>query len=258
MPDDRPRTGRLPHNPVALAAAKAHRFGATRPPASLNRSLLDFVPGDYGNTTKPICTFVSMTNVARGIVYLNEGADNLDVDPAKPSAGFAAAIGCANTDAAIAATDGMNMLDVVAWQDKNGFDIGPQRLVGISGTVATNRIALANAMNRLGLVWGGIQLFARDMDDTGPSSILDVVEGRDDGALVALHAVPFWTYVSLADDGNAWFGTWGYWQACTQRWIEKRTEEAHAWVYRQLANPEGSFYSGLTADGLVAEMSDEI
>lgn len=248
------RFGRSAHDPAALAAAPAHRFGAVLPPASLRRPLLDFTPGDYGNTTKPLCTFASMANVARGIALLNNGADTLIVDPAKVSAGYAACVGCADTDAAIMATDGINMLEVAAWQGKHGFDVGPQTLVGRSGTLATDRIALANGMHRLGLAWGGIKLLERDMATTSPTTVLDMVPGRDDGALVGLHAVPFWTYQLLADEGRVWFGTWGYWQQCTWRWVTARIDEAHAWVYRQLADTSGRFYNGLSADDLVAEL----
>ncbi len=248
------RFGRSAHDPAALAAAPAHRFAAILPPLKLDRSLVDFVPGDYGNTTKPLCTFASMTNIARGIAYLNSGTDTLIVDPAKVSAGYAACVGCADTDAAIMATDGMNMLEVAAWQARNGYDIGPQQLVGRSGTLATNRIALAHGMDRRALPWGGIRLRARDMDATSPTSVLDAVPGRDDGVLEGLHAIPFWTFQGLGDEGRVWFGTWGYWQECTWRWVEARTEEAHGWVYRQLADASGRFYGGLTADDLVAEI----
>lgn len=245
--------GRLAHDPVAVAAAPVHLFGAVPPPASLDRSLVDFTPGAYQNTIYPNCTFASMTNAARGVAYLN--GYELDVNPDTVPAGYASCVGCANTPAAIEATDGAVMLDVIAWQGRGGFDIGPQKLTARSGTIALTKSALASAMSRLGLPWCGLVLRERDMDTSSPSSLLDVQPGRDDGAIVGRHAVPFWTYAGLYDDSRVYYGTWGYWQAATWAWVRARIEEAWGLVWRQLARADGTFYAGVTADGLIAELA---
>lgn len=241
--------GRKHHDPIVLAQAPSHRFGVIQPQPSLNRTLVDFTPGIYHNDTYPDCTYVSMTNVARGVAFLN--GYELAVDPDKVTAGYAANAGCANTPAAILATDGLVMQDVAVWQARKGYDIGPQRLVAQSGVIPLNKTALALAMQRLGLPWCGVVLYQRDMDSIGPYSVLDVQAGRDDGAIVGRHAIPLWTYLSLGDDGRLYFGTYGFWQAATWAWLLERIEEAHGLVYRQLAKTDGTFYNGLTSDGLV-------
>ncbi len=87
------------------------------------------------------------------------------------------------------------------------------------------------------------------------AAVWDVQAGRDDGAVAGGHALIAWDYTSLSDDGLVRLGTWGVWQPATWAWVAARLEEAHAIVWRQLARADGGFYAGLTADGLVAEVT---
>jgi hypothetical protein len=240
--------GRHEHDPVLLAKAPAHRFGLTVAPAMLQRTLVDFKPRDFSNQVNPICTFESYLNAARGVAFLNKF--DLVVAQNAGMAGYAACVGVPPTPQAIAATDGATMLSVADWQAKNQVDIGPQKLVARIGTVAVNRMALAKAMARLGPLWCGVRILQREMDTT---SVWDVRPGRDDGALVGLHALMPWSYMGLADQSLVWIGTWARWQAVTWAWIAARMDEAHGCVWRQLGRSDG-FYNGLTADGLVAEL----
>jgi hypothetical protein len=92
----------------------------------------------------------------------------------------------------------------------------------------------------------------RDMETFG-SGIWDVRGGRDDGPVVGGHCVVGWDYTGLGDDDTVRIGTWGDWQPASWAWVAARLDEAHGLVYRQLARADG-FYTGVTADGLVADL----
>ncbi|MFL5255508.1 MAG: hypothetical protein ACJ8AI_21950 [Rhodopila sp.] len=232
---------------MALAKAPSHRFGAVLPPPKLDRHAIAFHPELYGNDVLPDCTAVSLANAARGVAALN-GYD-LVVDPACVPAFYSA---CVGNPVNLAATDGAVMLDVLARQAARGFDIGPQVLHGLHGTIdSRSRSALAHGMARLGVGYWGVILRERDMERT---AVWDVQDGRDDGDIVGGHAVIAWDYTGLADDATVRLGTWGAWQPATWAWVSTRLEEAHCIVWRQLVRADGTFYAGLTADGLVAEV----
>ncbi|WP_428485924.1 hypothetical protein [Rhodopila sp.] len=241
------RLGRLPHDPAALAAAPRHRFGAVPPPAVLDRSALAFTPGLYSNDTLPDCTAVALANAARGVAEL-QGYD-LVVEADRVPRFYAWCIG---NPPNLAATDGANMLDVLTLQQSYGFFIGPQLLVGRFGSIdVASRSALAAGLARLGPGYWGVTLRERDMQR---APIWDVRPGRDDGAVVGGHALIAWDYTGLADEATVRLGTWGGWQPATWSWIAARLEEAHGVVWRQLVRADGTFYDGLTADDLVAEV----
>jgi hypothetical protein len=242
------RLGRLPHDPVAVAQAPAHRFGAVLPPPTLDRMGIDFTPGLFNNNDYPNCTAAGLANAARGVAALN-GYD-LVVDPDCPLAFYA---DCLGNPPNLIATDGAVILDVLAYQGAHGFNVGPQSLVGQCGTVALTRTDLALAMARLGPVYLGVTLLDRDMQVVGAEP-WDVVAGRDDGAVVGGHCVIAWDYTGLGDAGTVRIGTWGAWQTATWQWLAARVDEAYALVWRQLARADGTFYAGLTADGLIAEL----
>ena len=127
-------------------------------------------------------------------------------------------------------------------------------LCAVGGTVPVHRMALAQAIDRLGLVWCGVTLHERETEAWGAGTVWDIEAGRDDGAEVGGHAVTLWAYKGLGDGSQVWLSTWGVWQAVTWAWIDRRMDEAHGLVWRQLARADGSFYAGLTADGLVRDL----
>lgn len=241
------RLGRRPHSPDALARCPAHRFGAALPPATLDRSHINFTPELYGNDTYPNCTAVAIANAARGIAALN-GYD-LVVDPTKPLVFYGDCIG---NPPNLETTDGAVFQDVLDRMSGSGYDIGPQRLVGRYGSVdRTSVTALANAVNRLGPLPLGITLFDRDMQGVGT---LWQAPADISGAQVGGHELILWDYDGLGDTGTIRLGTWGVWQVATWVWLLDRLDEAHALVFRQLARADGTFYDGVTGDGLVAEL----
>jgi hypothetical protein len=239
--------GRLRHDPVKLAAAPSHRFGAVPPPAAIDRSATAFEPELYQNDTLPDCTAVALANAARGVAALN-GFD-LVLEPARVPVFYGA---CVGNPANLAASGGAVMLDVLARQAALGFDIGPQTLHGLYATIDTrSRSALAGGIARLGVGYWGVTLRERDMERT---AVWDVRAGRDDGDVVGGHAVVAWDYRGLGDGDTLRIGTWGAWQPATWAWVAARLDEAYGIVWRQLERADGTFYSGVTADGLVAEI----
>jgi hypothetical protein len=240
--------GRIRHDPVAVARVSSHRFGGRPPPPVLDRSATAFEPGLYQNDILPDCTAVALANAARGVAALN-GYD-LVLEPARVPAFYGACIG---NPPNLAATGGAVMLDVLARQAAQGFDIGPQTLYGLYATIHTrSRSALASGMARLGAGYWGVTLRERDMERT---ALWDVRAGRDDGDIAGGHAVVAWDYRGLADGDTLRIATWGAWQAATWAWVAARIDEAYGIVWRQLERADGTFYSGVTADGLVAEIA---
>lgn len=243
------KLGRLPHDPVALAAAPAHRFGDDTPPPVLDRSGVAFAPGEYGNRIFPDCTAAGLANYARAVTALNGYA--LAVDPDKPLAFYGECVG--NPDD-LESTHGAVLLDVLNRQASVGFDIGPQRLVGLYGTVQRERASLALSIARFGAGYWGITLHEQDMVTFGGDGPWDLTD--NDGPAVGGHCVVAFDYSGLGDTDTVRIATWGVWKPATWRWIEARLDEAHALVYRQLVRADGTFYAGLSPDGLATALGE--
>lgn len=230
------RTGRKAHNPAALAATPSlagHPFAAEPVPAVLDRRDIDFVPLDMGNKVLPICTAENFFNMARAIACLN-GYD-LNVDTGLAAEFYAETIGQPNAvDTALAATDGIAVLDMLDRQWRFGANIGPDTLHGQYGTLPLSITAIAGAVARLGAVGLGIRLYDADTQAMGTGEPLDAVPGQDTGALYGRHFLFIWDYLGLDDTAECRVGTWGGWVSVTWRWIMARSDEAHAVRLRQL------------------------
>lgn len=228
-------TGRHAHDQGRVAALPIHTVAADRPPLVLDRSSLAFLPGDYGNSTKPICTAVAKFNTARAYSWANAHTD-IVADPAKPEAFFAEALGIPNTDAAVMATDGAVMLDIAEYAATHGIDFGQQtRLVPSFVAIDfANRMALADAVLRFGAADIGVALAMADQqmpvwDTDTPASAGDPTAGS-----WGLHDTFIWDWDGLDDTSLVRLGTWGYWQKATWRWATKAIEEAYRLRWRQL------------------------
>ena len=247
------RLGRLPADPARLArtpSLASHRFAAVPPPVRLDRSAIEFQPGLYGNDYLPDCSAAGLTNAAGMVAAINGYTLAIDADKVPPF--YAACVGCDPTDAAMEATDGAMLLDVLQRQLQSGFDVGEQvPLIGLHGTLPLQRSVIANAMCRLGHAYLGVTLLERDME---PAVVWDVQPGRDDGAVVGGHCVVGWDYGGLGDGDTLRLATWGGWQRATWQWLAARLDEAHALVWRQLAAASGADI-GVDADALAADLA---
>jgi len=243
------RLGREPHDPVAVAATPPHVFGSALAPAKVDRTACKVFPGLYNNDTYGDCTCVALTNYARCIAALN--GFELTVDAHAPLKLYSNVL---DNPPNLQATNGAVALDVLHYQEQNGFDIGPQMLVGRFGRVNLTRNDLALGIDRLGGGYWGVLLRAADMDAaTGGSKFWDLTP--NDGAVEGGHMINAFDYTGLGDSDMVRVGTWAMWFYATWRWVLNRIEEAYAIAWRQLARTDGTFAfnPGLDADQLIAE-----
>ncbi len=242
------RLGRLPHDPVALArlpSLMSHPFALREPKPALDRRAVAFVPRMFGNDTLPVCTVAGLANAMLAVSAL--AGWELEVDDARVPPFFASVVGCQPTQAAIAATPGANVVDVLRRQ-MAGFAIGqPEPYAALFGTIAPDsRIGLANGIDEFGIGYWGIDLYERDMEAFAARDPWDD-DGRDPGNLVGGHVVGAWDYDGLADDDHGRCASWGHLQPFTWRWAAARLREAHGLYWRQL--------DGVDADRIAAELA---
>lgn len=248
------RLGRRPHDPVRLAAAPAildHTADASAPPDRLDRSNVAFTPTLGDNGWAPDCTGESLREVATAIAAVNgyplAVADGASLRFFCQCAGLPVA---ASQDQ-IKAIDGAVMLDVAQRQWRDGFNVGPQTLFGLFGTVPpTDRLKLAAGAQRFALGWWGIRLYQRDEDAFFTVAPLDDDGSTDNGALIGGHAIGGgWGWTGLGDTDEVLIVTWGAVKPVTWRWVAARLEEAHAFRFRQLdrAGVAAVDEAGLTA-----------
>jgi len=231
------KLGRLEHNPARLAAVPSHRFGiAEPPPLCLIRDYVPFAPGLYGNDRLPCCTAVAVANAARAFSWARSACD-IVVAEARVKAFYAGCVGCADTDEAMAGTDGAVLLDVIDRGTSAGVDLGQQvPLVPTAARIAPDdRAGMSHAMLHDGAVILGVELSISDQRTpvwtvSPPTSAGDPAAGSWGG-----HAAFGWGYTGLADDDQVMIGTWGIWQAATWAWVRERTAEAYSCSWGQLA-----------------------
>lgn len=242
------------HHPTqsALDAAPTlagHRFAAAEPPRTLDRRGINYQPILGHNDTLPVCTVVGLCNAMLAAEALNAGA-GLPIDQEKIAPFYASVAGCADTPAAIIATDGVNSLDVLNAQLR-GFDCGLQTpSVGLFGVLPRTRPMLANAIDKLGSAYVGIDLYERDMDAyEGGHDWFDWQS--DPGRLVSGHLIPTWDYLGLGDDDTGRAATWGVLQVFTMGWLFNRMRSMAGLAYRFLGTA-GALDAG--GDALAAEL----
>lgn len=249
------RFGRLPHDVAAVAAAPSivsHTFAVMSPPPTLLRTGITLQPQMRQNDSLPTCTVAGLINGALAISALNTGAV-LSIADGVEIPFYAAVDGCAPTVEAIAATDGLNVLDVMRQQGVRGFDVGQDTpLTADFAMIPVNdRAALANGLALLGFGYWGVDIHERDMQ-TPPDQPWDD-DGTDPGPLVGGHLIVGWSYTGLGDTDIGTVATWGRFQPFTWRWLQARLREAYGLLWRQLQRPDGTDWNGIDADRLQAE-----
>jgi hypothetical protein len=232
------RLGRLPHDPAALERMPSladHPLADFEPRPVVDRNEIAFEPGLYHNDKLPDCTAAGLANAANAVAALN--GFQLAIVPEKVPQFYAACVGCGPTFAAMEATPGAVVLDVLNRQAVHGFDVMMQApLVGLHAVIPHKRAAIANAVDRLGHAYFGVTLHTRDMD---AAPVWDVGDGQPDGDVVGGHVVVGWDYTGLDDDATLRLCTWGRFQKATWRWLDARLSEAHAMIWRQLGDTTG-------------------
>jgi hypothetical protein len=246
------RLGRLPHSPAAVSAAPslaAHRFAAVEPRPILDRRYIDYQPLMCGNQTKPVCTIAGLVNGMLAAEAVNNRA-SLPIDQGTVDPFYASIAGCAATDAAIEATDGLVVLDVLKRQ-LGGFNCGlGTPSVGLFGTLP-NRIAIANAMDVLGFAYVGVDLHEADMEAAAAGKPWTDATS-DPGALVGGHLIVPFDYLGLADDDMGRAATWGALQPLSWAWLAARMREAYGLAYRFLGTAGALDAGGDTQEAALA------
>lgn len=223
----RMRLGRRPHDPGRLASVPRHVLSASAPaPLVLPRTSLVWTPTLVQNNTLPTCTIAGLMNAARVWALVN-GYD-LTQTELFLLALYARLAGCADTVAAIGATDGLVMQDVLDFVQARGFDCGDQTpLVPVARAIdQTSAVALRDAVSTTGAAYLGITLYEADIAPgatwTGGTA--------NAGAAAGGHCVVAWNY------GQDTFGlaTWGETVEADDEWLLPRLEEAYALSWPQL------------------------
>lgn len=249
------RFGRLPHDAAAVTAAPSlatHTFAVMAPPPTLTRGGIPYDPQLRQNDSLPTCTVAGLINGALAISALNTGSATSIADGVEIPF-YAAVAGCAPTVDAVAATDGLNVLDVLRRQSIQGFEVGQEAsfTADFATIPSTDRAALANGLALLGFGYWGVDLYERDML-TPPDQPWDD-DGGDPGQLVGGHLIIGWSYAGLGDTDTGTAATWGRLQPFTWRWAQARLREAYGLVWRQLQRADGTNWNGIDADRLRAD-----
>jgi hypothetical protein len=156
--------GRKPHNPARVAQAKPHRMSATAPPPLiLPRPKILLKPSLVKNDTLPTCPIAGLINSLRA--WAQEQGFDLPTDDNLLLELFAAIAGCDPTPAAIAATNGLVLQDVLEYVQVHGFRIDSQNVVELDFAAIdpSDEAAIKDAINQKGSAYLGITLFEADV-----------------------------------------------------------------------------------------------
>jgi hypothetical protein len=203
----------------------------------LDRSGIAYQPILADNDSLPTCTVAALLNAALAVEAL-QGAGGLAIKDGCWLPFYAALAGCDPTPAAIAATDGLMLLDVLRRQGTQGFDIGAVApLTGDFGTVPLDRASLAGCMARLGVVYLGVDLFQVDMDAEAAGRNWDWYGAAPLSSSIGGHCLTMWSYTGLGDGDGVQLATWGQLQVATWAWVESRAREAYGLLLPGLEGP---------------------
>jgi hypothetical protein len=220
------RTGRLEHSPEWLSTVDPHVVGATGPvPASIVRP--DWQPSLVDNLILPTCSVASLVNNARIWSIVRGGFDLVVSDPSL-LAFYAGLAPCADTIAAIAATEGLQLQSVLQAAQRGLFTAGQQApMVPLYRAVPATGEAIRDAINASVSVILGVTLYQAD--------IRQGAEWR--GGFMNAAGDPTERHAILVDayDAAGMFSvcTWGQREldGADEAWITSRTDEAYALIW---------------------------
>lgn len=211
------RLGRLPHDPAAVAAVPPHVMAADAPPPPSYAPPPGFVVEAGYNLTLPTCTCAGLLNVARLWSIRKHGFD-LAYQVERLLTFYALVAGCAPTEAAIAATDGLMMLSVLQTAQAHGFQISDQTILvpEFRRIETADLTAMRAAIATCESAYVGYDLRPGDM--TGGWI------GNVPGPIIGGHCAPPIGYDPLGFID----ATWGTERPCDDEWMLSRVQEAYA------------------------------
>jgi hypothetical protein len=215
--------GRLDHDPVRVASVEPHIISAPAP-ADFPTNII-WTPSLVQNNVLPTCTIAGLMNSAR-IWALRHGFDLVYVE-AKLLEFFASIAGCSDTIAAIAATKGLVMLDVMERAAAGKFDVGEQApLIPRVRRIEINDMdAVKDAIVSNGSACIGVTLRQADVQPNA-----DWRGGiAKAGPKVGGHCAVLYGYIG--DDFDA--ATWGERIVADKSWLTSRWDEAYSleWTF---------------------------
>lgn len=229
------RLGRAEHQPDKLARAPRFIPYATMiPPSTLVRDYAAITPGLYQNDVLGDCTAVALANAARLFSRVNVGAD-IPIEPDSVPRMFAHVVGWQDM-ATLANCTGTQIIDMLAYQELHGFDIGQQ--VDLVAQFAVSHdlspFAIASIMATFGVAYLGVALSVADQTATVWDTGVKFPNGDPARGSWGRHALVAYGYDGLGLDDHVMLGTWGVWQPATWRWLIEATDEVYAVMWRQL------------------------
>jgi hypothetical protein len=133
---------------------------------------------------------------------------------------YSAINGCAATQPAIAATDGLEMLDVLEYVSVHGLDVGQQArlMLDFARIDPTDDQAIREAINAVGAAYLGVTLYQNDVNPDAPWNDAPA------GDVVGGHCIAPCNY---PDADSYTTATWGEWMPSTRGWFAPRIDEAY-------------------------------
>lgn len=225
--------GRRPHDPTRIAAMPTGRIMAAEapPPVELPRPGILAKPSLVQNDFLPTCTIAGLLNHLRTWAQNAHGFDLPENDELLLGL-YAAISGCDATPAAIAATDGLVMADVLEYVQARGFRIDDQNVVEllfepIDVSVAEN---LREAIYRDSAVYLGITLYQADVQQ-GLTSWSGGAAGA--GPAVGGHCIVGKGYTASGFES----ATWGEVMPTDQSFLMERVDEGYAIQWKMATAP---------------------
>jgi hypothetical protein len=194
------------------------------PPATLPRSDITWTPTLADNDTLPTCSIAGLMNSARMSALVRGQFDPTSTNDALLTF-YAGLAGCADTTTAIAATDGLVLLDVLQRAESAGFACGEQApLVPLFAAIdPRDPTAIRDAIFTRGVAYVGVTLHEADMNGPWTGGTTNA------GPVIGGHCITLWRY-DAATFGAA---TWGATVTCDEAWLMARIDEAYAlnWTF---------------------------
>ena len=218
------RTGRLPHDPARVAAVTPHVMALEKTPTSVPHANIIWTPTLARNDVLPTCSVAGLMNSARMWALAN-GYDLVNTEAALLSF-YAALAGCAETEAAMAATDGLVLLDALEKARDAGFTCGEQTpIVPLFSSIPLSGAALKDAIWSYGSAYVGVMLYEADVE-SGAKWVGGVAKA---GAKVGGHCVAPWNFTP----DSYGIATWGGTTEADPEWLMSRIEEAYSlrWTF---------------------------
>jgi hypothetical protein len=212
--------GRLSHDPEWYASVDPHVPADTIPETVRG---LDWTPTLASNLSLPTCAVAGLANGAR-IAVLRRGYDLVSSDDALLTF-YARLAGCDDTPAAIAATAGLRLQDVLEAASGPGFDVGEQAPLVEKFRAVQHVDHLRDVIARFGSAYLGIMLHEEDVADDA------VWVGAASGPSYGRHCVVAYAYGA---EGFS-LATWGTIVSCDSAFLASRLDEAYAIEWLGLA-----------------------